>query len=75
MSIKRTRARSITHHTNMVEAAMEALMAMSKSPDVPTDLSEFPVGCLSILKENCEVKLLFSGNSAFGIMDLPEDDS
>lgn len=74
MSIKKTRARAITHHVNLVEAAMEALNLMSENPDVPADLSEFPIGGLNILKETCEVKLLFSGDKVFAIMDLSEDE-
>ena len=68
-----TRSKKIAHSINLVEAALEALLDMSKNPDAPVDLSRYAVGGLSILKEACEVKLLFSGDNAFGIMDLPDD--
>ena len=69
----KTRSKKIAHHINLVEAALEALLDMSKNPDAPVDLSHCALRALGILEEVCEVKLLFSGDNAFGIMDLPDD--
>jgi len=70
----RTRKQKIAQQLNFIEAAMEALMEMQKTPDTTVDLSEVSVGALGILKKKCDVELLFTGDNVFGIMDLTDED-
>ena len=67
------RSMQIAQSIMFVQRTEDALDEMSRNSNIPTDLGEFPIGTLEILK-SLGVTVIISNDDVFGIMTLPESE-